>query len=122
MHRSPSHTDRHHEPTETAEAAPGDDDPDRRRPSPTGREPDRLGVTGSQVAGSVLASVSAAVVASYFGVTGTIVGAARVSIVATVGSAAYGLGLRRTRDHTVGPGRCCVYRDVALDRSAGRRS
>lgn len=101
MHRSPSHTDRHHEPTEpgeAAEAAPGDDDPDRRRPSPTGREPDRLGVTGSQVAGSVLASVSAAVVASYFGVTGTIVGAALVSIVATVGSAAYGLGIRRTRD------------------------
>jgi hypothetical protein len=57
----------------------------------------RIGVSGTQVAASVLASVSAAVVASFFGVAGTIVGTAVVSVVATVGSAAYGLGIRRTK-------------------------
>ncbi|HEX5365130.1 MAG TPA: hypothetical protein VFW63_00500 [Acidimicrobiales bacterium] len=54
-------------------------------------------MSGTQVAASVLASVSAAVVASFFGVAGTVVGAAVVSVVATVGSAAYGVGIRRTR-------------------------
>lgn len=63
----------------------------------TGRGGDRIGVSGTQVAASVLASVSAAVVASFFGVAGTIVGAAVVSVFATVGSAAYGLGIRRTK-------------------------
>jgi hypothetical protein len=57
----------------------------------------RIGVSGSQVAASVLASTSAAVVASVFGVAGTVIGAAVVSVVATVGTAAYGLGIRRTR-------------------------
>lgn len=56
----------------------------------------RIGVSGVQVAAGVLASVSAAMVSSYFGVAGTIVGAAVFSIFATVGSAAYGLGIRRT--------------------------
>jgi hypothetical protein len=65
-------------------------------PTPAPRE--RSGVSGSQVAASVLASTSAAVVASYFGVAGTIVGAAVVSVVATVGTAAYGLGIRRTSE------------------------
>jgi hypothetical protein len=58
---------------------------------------DRMAVSGTQVAASVLASVSAAVVASFFGVAGTVAGAAVVSVVATVGSAAYGRGLRRTQ-------------------------
>jgi hypothetical protein len=58
---------------------------------------DRVGVSGSQVAASVLASTSAAVVASVFGVAGTVIGAAVVSVVATVGTAAYGLGIRRTK-------------------------
>ncbi len=70
------------------EAAPDPDD------SPDGAG--RLEVSGTQVAASVLASVSAAVVASFFGVAGTIVGAAVVSVVATIGSAAYSLGIRRT--------------------------
>jgi hypothetical protein len=59
---------------------------------------DRMGVSGSQVAASVLASTSAAVVASFFGVAGTIIGAAVVSVIATIGTAAYGLGIRRTKD------------------------
>ena len=57
----------------------------------------RLEVSGTQVAASVLASVSAAVVASFFGVAGTIIGAGVVSVVATIGSAAYSLGIRRTK-------------------------
>ena len=56
----------------------------------------RLGVSGTQVATSALASISAAFVASLFGVAGTIVGAAVVSVVATVGAAIYGRGIRRT--------------------------
>ena len=67
-------------------------DPDS-TPTPDER---RLGVSGTQVATSVLASVSAAFVASLFGVAGTIVGAAVVSVVATVGTAVYGRGIRRT--------------------------
>lgn len=63
--------------------------------------PDRMGVSGSQVAASVLASTSAAVVASFFGVAGTVIGAAVVSVVATVGTAAYGLGIRRTKARLV---------------------
>ncbi len=72
---------------------------DQTRPSepPGSAHSDRMGVTGTQVAASVLASVSAAVIASMFGVAGTIVGAAVVSVIATVGSAAYGLGIRRTK-------------------------
>jgi hypothetical protein len=75
--------------------------PDRPDAPPEGDAPrraghDRIGVSGSQVAASVLASTSAAVVASIFGVAGTIIGAAVVSVVATVGTAAYGLGIRRT--------------------------
>jgi hypothetical protein len=60
------------------------------------REP-VLGVSGAQVAGGVLASVSAAVVTSFFGVAGTVVGAGVVSIMITVGSAVYGYGIRRTQ-------------------------
>jgi len=58
----------------------------------------KLDVSGTQVCASTLASVSAAVVASVFGVTGTVVGAALVSIVATVGSAAYSHGIRQTSE------------------------
>jgi hypothetical protein len=55
-----------------------------------------LDVTGTQVCASTLASVSAAAVASIFGVTGTIAGAAVVSVIATTGSAVYSHGIRRT--------------------------
>jgi len=70
-------------------------------PSPDGvadvADEKRMEVSGTQVAASVLASVSAAVIASFFGVAGTIVGTAVVSVVATVGSAAYRLGIDRTQ-------------------------
>lgn len=70
--------------------SPGPRDP---APAPDDR---RLGVSGTQVATSALASVSAAFVASLFGVAGTIAGAAVVSVVATVGTAVYGRSIRRT--------------------------
>jgi hypothetical protein len=56
----------------------------------------RFDVTGTQVCASTLASVSAAVVASFFGVAGTVGGAAVVSVIATAGSAVYSHGIRQT--------------------------
>jgi len=49
-----------------------------------------------QVAAGALASVSAAVLASLFGVAGTMIGAALASVVSTVGAAIYSDSLRRT--------------------------
>lgn len=59
------------------------------------RDP-RLGITPAQVAGSALAAISGAVVASWFGTTGTIIGAAAASMIATIGTEAYTWSLRRT--------------------------
>ena len=55
-----------------------------------------LGLSAAQVAGSALAAVSGAVLASTAGVTGTVIGAAIASVVATVGAAIYTWSLRRT--------------------------
>ncbi|HQR27970.1 MAG TPA: hypothetical protein PLP61_13100 [Nocardioides sp.] len=55
----------------------------------------RLGLSPAQVAGSALAAVSGAVLASWLGVTGTLVGAALGSIVGTVGAATYTYSLQR---------------------------
>jgi hypothetical protein len=49
-----------------------------------------------QVAASALASVTAAVVSSFFGVAGTVVGAAVASTISVVASATYTASLRRT--------------------------
>lgn len=57
-----------------------------------------LGLSPAQVAGSALAAVTAAVLASFAGTAGTIIGAAVGSIVATVGAAAYTWWLRRTSE------------------------
>ena len=90
--RSPATTDEADEP-----AAAG---PDPRPPPDPGSPPSPdeggLDVNGTQLCASTLASVSAAVVASIFGVTGTIVGAAVMSVIATTGSALYTHGIRRT--------------------------
>jgi hypothetical protein len=55
-------------------------------------------VSAVQLAGSSLAAVSAAVIASTLGVEGTIVGAAVGSVVAAVGDAWYSWSLGRTQD------------------------
>jgi hypothetical protein len=59
--------------------------------------PERLSLSVAQVAASCLAAISAAVLCSFFGVAGTVIGTAATSIVATVGSAIYGYSLRRTK-------------------------
>jgi hypothetical protein len=64
-------------------------------PPPQRKGPD---ISGAQVAGTALAAVSAAVVASFLGVGGTILGAALGSIVASVGGALYSHSFRRAAD------------------------
>lgn len=54
-----------------------------------------LGISATQVAGSALAAVSAAVSGSWLGVNGTLIGAAVASIVGTIGSAMYTYSLQR---------------------------
>ncbi|HEY0559897.1 MAG TPA: hypothetical protein VGD03_06430 [Frankiaceae bacterium] len=54
------------------------------------------GLSAVQVAASALASVTAAVVSSFFGVAGTVVGAAVASTISVVASATYTASLRRT--------------------------
>src|ERR1700712_4527148 len=57
---------------------------------------DRVQLSAVQVTASALASVSAAVVASLFGVAGTVVGAGLVAIISTTGSAIYSASMKRT--------------------------
>lgn len=64
-------------------------------PPPQRKGPD---ISGAQVAGSALAAVSAAVIASFLGVGGTVLGAALGSIVASVGGAVYSHSFRRAGD------------------------
>ena len=56
----------------------------------------RLGLSTAQVVGSALAAMSGAVVASLAGTTGTVIGAAVCSVIATVGATMYTESLRRT--------------------------
>jgi hypothetical protein len=58
---------------------------------------ERIQLSVAQLAASSLAALSAAVICSFFGVAGTVIGAAIASVVATTGSALYSYSLRRTR-------------------------
>jgi len=58
----------------------------------------RLDLSVAKVLGSAFAAVTAAVVTSFAGVAGTVVGAAVVSVVATVGTAAYTHSLNRAKE------------------------
>jgi hypothetical protein len=58
---------------------------------------DRPQVTLAQVLGSSGAAVSSAVVCSYFGIAGTVIGTAIASSVATIGAALYSYWARRTQ-------------------------
>ncbi|MGH9207404.1 MAG: hypothetical protein ACRD1G_12730, partial [Acidimicrobiales bacterium] len=55
-----------------------------------------LQISAVQVAASALASLSGAIVASFFGVAGTIIGAAVVSVIATVAASLYAHSIRST--------------------------
>lgn len=72
--------------------------PNDARPDETDEKPGRLQLSPVQVAAGALAAVSSAVVLSFFGVAGTVIGAAMASIVSTVGSALYSLSLNRTSE------------------------
>src|SRR4029079_11939364 len=52
-------------------------------------------ISAAQVAGSALAAVSAAVVAAFLGVGGTLIGAALGSLVASIGGAVYSHSFQR---------------------------
>ncbi|MGX5654619.1 hypothetical protein ACWKWC_07595 [Geodermatophilus nigrescens] len=85
---------------------PADETPDEK----ADEKPARLQLSPVQVAAGALAAVSSAVVLSFFGVAGTVIGAALASIVSTVGSALYsasltttGERLRKARVHRPAP-------------------
>src|SRR4051812_11718881 len=65
-------------------------------PSPD--QPKKASLSAAQVAGSALAAVSSAVVASFFGVAGTLIGAALASVITTVSAALYTESLRKTNE------------------------
>ena len=76
-----------------------------------------LGLSPLQVLGGALAAISAAVVSSYLGVAGTLIGAALASIVSTVGGALYTESMRSAH------GRLRQgIQTVGSRRSDGRRS
>ena len=92
--------------TQTRTLAPGPDGP-----HPDDEKRTFLGLSLSQIAGSALAAVTAAVAASFLGVAGTLIGAAFGSVVSTVAGAAYASSLktaatrvRTTRTVVVRPG------------------
>lgn len=62
------------------------------------RDPDRSSFSFTQLAASALAASSAAFAASYLGVTGTIIGAAVASVIATIATATYSASLQRSKD------------------------
>jgi hypothetical protein len=70
--------------------------PDTRPPAPP--PPARLQISMTQVLAAALAAISATVVASFFGVAGTVIGAAISSVFSVVGTAVYSHSLRRTRE------------------------
>ncbi|MDX6287070.1 MAG: hypothetical protein QOG53_2555 [Frankiales bacterium] len=58
---------------------------------------EKLELSPVQIIGSAIAAVAAAIVCSYFGVAGTVIGTAIASIVATTGSALYAHSMRVTQ-------------------------
>lgn len=68
------------------------------RPDQAADTPPRSTLTVTQVVAGALAAVSAAVVLSFLGVAGTVIGAALASVVSTVGSALYSASLARTTE------------------------
>jgi hypothetical protein len=61
-------------------------------------QPKGLQLSATQVAAGALASVSSAVVASFFGLAGTLIGAALASVISTVSAALYSSSLQKTNE------------------------
>jgi hypothetical protein len=95
-------------------------DPDVRTPAgeESTREKREGQLSALQVAAGALAAVSAAVIASFFGVAGTVIGAAVASVVSTVGAAVYTESMRRTH---AGLRRLVRSPQAPVHRSAGDR-
>ena len=98
-------------------------DPDVRTPASSAREESTREknegqLSALQVAAGALAAVSAAVIASFFGVAGTVIGAAVASVVSTVGAAVYTESMRRTH---AGLRRLVRSPQAPVHRSAGDR-
>jgi hypothetical protein len=98
-------------------------DPDVRAPASLAREESTREknegqLSALQVAAGALAAVSAAVIASFFGVAGTVIGAAVASVVSTVGAAVYTESMRRTH---AGLRRLVRSPQAPVHRSAGDR-
>lgn len=90
-----------------------------RPPEPSAQDEGKerlLGLSVPQLLGGAGAAVSSAVVASYLGVAGTLIGAALGSIVSTVSAALYTNWVRSAHDKLPTPRRVAVY-----DGSRGRR-
>ncbi|SHN49402.1 hypothetical protein SAMN05660350_00078 [Geodermatophilus obscurus] len=61
-------------------------------------KPSGTQLSATQVAAGALAAVSSAVVASFFGLAGTLIGAALASVISTVSAALYSNSLQRTNE------------------------
>jgi hypothetical protein len=61
-------------------------------------KPKGVQLSATQVAAGALAAVSSAVVASFFGLAGTLIGAALASVISTVSAALYSSSLQRTNE------------------------
>src|SRR5438128_12346473 len=61
-------------------------------------QPKKTSLSAAQVAASALAAVSSAVVASFFGVAGTLIGAALASVITTVSASLYATSLKKTNE------------------------
>ncbi|MGI8679884.1 MAG: hypothetical protein ACR2LX_14625 [Jatrophihabitans sp.] len=75
-------------------------DLDRTSVHPLGRRRrvPRFDLSATQLAATALAAITATFVASYLGVSGTIIGAAVASVATAIGNAVYGQSLRSTRE------------------------
>src|ERR687894_204013 len=61
-------------------------------------KPQGVQLSATQVAAGALAAVSSAVVASFFGLAGTLIGAALASVISTVSAALYSNSLQKTNE------------------------
>lgn len=68
------------------------------RPEQPEEKPQAAQLSATQVAAGALAAVSSAVVASFFGLAGTLIGAALASVISTVSAALYSNSLQKTNE------------------------
>jgi hypothetical protein len=71
---------------------------DRDRSEQAEEKPQGAQLSATQVAAGALAAVSSAVVASFFGLAGTLIGAALASVISTVSAALYSNSLQKTNE------------------------